>query len=659
MKLKNLFSRSKIAKNTHSSSLASNHLDKKLVQKIHSRRIPSWTQLKYLNRFLDRREKKIIILAIVVIFLTSLFAGSLFLTSHIETVAKEGGTYTEALIGEPKYINPLFSNINDVDSDLTKLIYSSLFTYNDKQKLIPELAEKHTLSEDKKIYTITLKPNLKWSDGEELNSDDVLYTFEMIQNNETGSPLYSAFQGIQVEKIDNLSIRFTLKEPFAPFLDSLTVGILPEHIWSPATVLNPNNIKLAKTNLQPIGSGPWKFEKLIKTDEGKIQTFELSRNENYFGKKPLIQNLNFHFFDDCVLAFQGIQSQDILGLSFVSCKKNEEVRKKNLNLYSLKLPQYTALFFNQTNSTLLKDKDLRLALNQGINKANLVETVLQNDGEIIDAPILKESLGYFPEIKKISFNSEQANILLDKNWSRIQPEEYFKMRYDNLLKTYKDNLEKQQKINTSTAETNSTTSTIQDLEQSITTQVRAEMESTQTFYRKDKQGNVLQLTITTVDTPEYDAAAHLLVKQWQALGIQTSVRFVNKSDLRREILRNHNYQILLYGEVVGADPDLFAFWHSSQVQYPGLNLALFSNRDADKLLEDARKTNDPKERSELYKKLQTILIDELPAVFLYSPSYTYIINKQVKGVQVERIISPADRFNTLSDWYIKTKWIWK
>jgi peptide/nickel transport system substrate-binding protein len=110
---------------------------------------------------------------------------------------------------------------------------------------------------------------------------------------------------------------------------------------------------------------------------------------------------------------------------------------------------------------------------------------------------------------------------------------------------------------------------------------------------------------------------------------------------------------------VGADPDLFAFWHSSQVDYPGLNLAQFSDRDADKLLEDARKTTDEAERNNLYKKFQDILITELPAIFLYSPNYDYIINNQVKGVNMPRIVSPADRFNSLPDWYLKTKWVWR
>lgn len=657
----NIFSRSKTSLHkVGSSSLSSNNLDKKLVKRVHPQRIPTWSQLKYLGRFLNHREKKTIILAILLIIFTSLSWVGLFLFFHLETTAKEGGNYSEALLGQPKYINPLFSSVNDVDSDLASLVYSGLFKYNGEQKLIPDLAEAFTISEDKKVYDITLKPMIRWSDGEMFSAEDVVYTFNTIQNPETASPLALAFQEVQVEKTGDLSVRFTLKDPFAPFLHSLTVGILPKHIWSPVSDTNLANLKLAKTNLQPVGTGPWKFDKLVKKDDGSIQAYIMTQNDYYHGKKPFLKNLTFKFFDDCPQAFQEVQSHNVLGLNFVSCKSKDEINKKNLISYDLKLPQYTALFLNQENS-LLKQKDLRLALAQGINKSEILQTALHNEGEIVDAPILKGSLGYHPDIKKILYNTEEANILLDKNWTRIQPEEYFKIRYDGLLKTYRENFEKQDKLerpNTSSVSTNS--STIQQAwEQEISSTIRNEMKSTQTFYRKDKQGNLLQLTITAVDSPEYEQVAELIAKQWQHLGIQTTVKLIRRSEVRQEILKSHNYQILLYGEVVGADPDLFPFWHSSQIEYPGLNLSLFSNRTADKILEDARKTTDEQEREELYKKLQDIMIDELPAIFLYSPSYTYIINKEVRGVVVDRLVSPPDRFNNLSDWYIKTKWVWK
>ena len=657
MKWKNLFSGSKnFGFKNNTSSVVQHDLDKKLVQKIQTNRFPNWSQLKYLNRFLDQSEKKIISTAFIASILVAVSWLGFLLATHLKFVPKDGGTYSEALVGQPKYINPLFSSINDVDSDLVKLIYPGLFSYDQNEKLTPDLAENFTISPDKKIYTITLKDSLRWSDGEPITADDVIYTFEMIQNPETGSPLYVSFQGVQIEKIDDKTVRFTLKEPFAPFLYSLTVGILPEHIWESSSQINPANMKLAKTNLQPVGSGPWKFDRLIKKDDGSIQNFELVRNENYFKKKPYIKKLSFTFFDDCSQAFQEVQSKHILGASFISCKSKEETQKKNLVHYPIKLPQYTALFFNQTDFSLLKDDELRLALSKGTNKADIVSNVLKNNGEVIDSPIIEGSLGYTPDIKKISYNTDEANSLLDKKWTRIQPEEYFKIRYDALLKTIP-------KTNTTASSTTSTdqgeTPSAEVIKQGLETKIRKEMEASQTFYRKNKQNEVLQLSITTIDTPEYEKVANYIAKSWQLLGIQTNINLIRTSDIRRDILRNHNFEILLYGEVIGADPDLFAFWHSSQADYPGLNLAQFSNRDADKLLEDARKTVNEEERNNLYQKFQNILVSEIPAIFLYTPNYDYVINNQVKGVSIPRIVSPSDRFTSLPDWYLKTKWVWR
>ncbi len=127
----------------------------------------------------------------------------------------------------------------------------------------------------------------------------------------------------------------------------------------------------------------------------------------------------------------------------------------------------------------------------------------------------------------------------------------------------------------------------------------------------------------------------------------------------KETLKNRDYQILLYGEIIGGDPDLFPFWHSSQTDYPGLNLSLFSNRDADKLLEEARSETAPDKREEMYKKFQELLVKELPAIFLYTPSHVMAMDKKIKGVQMERITRPSDRYNGLNDWYVKTKWTWK
>ncbi|MFA6548099.1 MAG: peptide ABC transporter substrate-binding protein [Candidatus Magasanikbacteria bacterium] len=634
-----LFARFKRSKKSGPSS----HLDIKLLRQIKSNTFPSFSQLKYLGSFLNSTEKRVIWSAIGILLLTLVSWSVYAISMHSLLTPKSGGEYSEALIGQPKYINPLFASTNDIDADLSSLMYSGLFKYSDNKKIVPDLAEKFTIASDQKTYDIELKKNLKWSDGEPITTDDILFTFETLQNAETGSPLITSFQGVRVEKTDDNTIRFTLKTPYAPFLDALTLGILPEHVWAE---IPPANIRLAKFNIQPVGSGAWKFEKMVKDNTGNIQSYSLINNENFYNKKPYLKNLTFKFFNNQTEAVAALRGQNVSALSFVPHDLKDKVSGKNLNIFNLQLPQYTALFFNKGAMTELKDSDLRLALAQAIDKNILVKEALDGDGTTIDGPILAGNLGYYNDIKRIPFNSAGANQLLDKGWPRLQPEEYFKIRHEQILKSLN--------TNTQTTKTETPTVSAED-EQKIGDMIRAEMTSGQSFYRKLGKTDILRLTITTADTPEYVKTAQQIAKMWQAVGIQTNIVTVGSRQIVRDTLKDRTYQVLIYGEMIGADPDLYSFWHSSQSEYPGLNLAKFSDRDADKLLEDARTTLDSDLRAKLYQKFQDILAKDLPAIFLYSPTYIMAVSKDIHGIDLKNIVNPSDRFSTINDWYIKTK----
>ncbi len=627
----------------------SNYLDKKLRNQIKSDKLPNLTQFKYLGNFLSTTEKKTLIAASVLLTVTLIGWVTYFISTHSILSPKNGGEYSEGLIGTPKYVNPIFASTNDIDTDISSLIYSGLLKYDSKKQLVPDLAEKFVVGADQKTYDIQLKPNLKWSDGEPLTVNDILFTFETLQNAEVGSPLIVAFQGVRIDKISDNTVRFTLKTPYAPFLDSLTLGILPEHIWSEIT---PANMRLAKFNLQPIGSGPWKFEKMVKDSGGNLQSYTLAPNTNYYGQKPYLNNVTFKFFDNFNDALSSLRSQNILGLSFVPHNLKDKVSGKNLNNFGLQLPQYTALFFNQ-NTTELKDDSLRRALAQGIDKKTVINEALNGDGIALDAPILPGNLGYYDDVKKIPFDLTAANTILDKKWPRIQPEEYFKIRYAQIIKSLAPT--------TNTADSKSkktTTETTQPIsasdENNINQTIRAEMTSGQSFYRQNGKNDVLRLSITTADTPEYIKTAEQIAQMWRSLGIQTNVISVNSRQIVRDVLKERNYQILIYGEMIGADPDLYSFWHSTQSDYPGLNLAKFANRDADKLLESARTTLNTDSRAKLYQKFQGILASELPAIFLYSPTYIMAVSKDIKGVETGNLVSPQDRLSGLNYWYTKT-----
>ena len=262
--------------------------------------MPKWSQFRYLGNFLSKTEKRIVNLALVVLFIATAGWGVNWFFTNSAIVPASGGDYSEAMVGQPKYINPLFATANDVDADLASLIFSGLFSAKGgsasggKSQLVPDLASDYTVSADGKIYDINLRKDAKWTDNEPLTANDVVYTFETIADPEVGSPLIATFQSITIEQTGDYSVRFTLKEPFAPFLSSLTVGILPQHVWANAARHPTGKNKFTTTRL---GS---KFSKLTKDSSGNIQSYSLDRNEIYY--PPHLKTLTFKFYTDYSLA---------------------------------------------------------------------------------------------------------------------------------------------------------------------------------------------------------------------------------------------------------------------------------------------------------------------------------------------------------------------
>ncbi len=638
---------------------SSHNFDKKLLTRVGGHIVPRWSQLKYLGRFLNPVEKKIAEVCLIILALSIVGVGIQSVRGHVVAAPARGGDYSEALIGQPKYLNPLFAGTSDVDADLTSLIYSGLVRYSpQEQTILPDLAESFTISPDQKVFQFTLRPNVRWSDGEPLTIDDILFTFELIQNPEVGSPLLAAFQGVVIEKTGGNTITFTLKEAFSPFLSSLAVGILPSHLWSASTP--PGTIKLAKNNLQPIGSGPWQFNKLAKRDQsGALQSYVLSRNPYYYGPAAQFDTLTFKFVNDYEQAIEALQNNQAQVISWLPRVAKKTLAASTNHFYPVKLAQYTALFFNQTQQPLLKKDGLRQALAIGIDRPQLIAQALEGEGEALNSPLLPGTMGSSSTVQKIEFSLDKGNALLDKSWSRVAPEDYFAARRATLLK---ENATK--KTTDSSAEATSTLATASSTEalsdEALTAKVRAEMNaSPQPFYRQTKDGAWLELVITTADTPEYLEVGKSIANNWRQLGIRTTVETVASRSFIRSVVKQRSFQVLLYGEIIGTDGDLYPFWHSSQTDYPGLNIAGFVNRNADKLLETARGTTDGTIRSAAYQKFADIMTTDIPAIFLYTPTYTVVAERAIKGITFGPLAKPTDRYSTIHEWYTKTKWQWK
>ena len=597
-------------------------LDKKLVFSLSKSRIPSIRQLKYLNRYLNSTERWLVRSSLAVIIISVFVFGIHFYVTHLKEVPIAGGVYTEGLVGVPKYINPLYANISDVDNDIQSLVFSSLFKRGKNGELEPDLVEHYEISDDSKIYTFQIRNNVLWHDGSNLNTNDIVFTFNAIRDVNYKSPLRPSFEGVEIEKIDDYSFKFILLDPYAAFLELLTFGIMPAAVWSQ---VSPESAAFAGLNLKPIGSGPYKFKEYKKDEKtGVIKSYSLEVNEDYYGRHPLI-SVHLEFFPDFAAAINALNDKQIDGISYLppELKKNI-IKPKSLSFHSLSLPQLTLLFFNTKDNKALGDKIVRQALAYGVDRQSIVDNILGQNAQVVNGPILPNSFAYFEKIKNYEFNQEKARKLLDEaGWKEVNISQ-------------EDFSQAQEKF---------------DQEENVS--------STSTLAPgpgkwRQKDDNYLTIRLATVDRNENRQVVEEIARLWQEIGVKSNIEIYSVGQIQSNVIRLRDFDVLFYGQVIGADPDPYAFWHSSQTGESGFNIAGFANKEVDELLEEARLVSDLDSRKEKYIKFQEIINDEVPAIFMYSPVYTYIQSKKLQGFNVLSILYPADRFTNIEEWYIET-----
>lgn len=601
-------------------------LDKKLVLSLSKARIPRLRQLKYINRYLSRSEFWLLYISLASLVISIIFWSGHFYVTHLEIVPKRSGTYIEGLVGQPKFINPLYSSISDVDSDISSLIFSSLFKHDKNAELVKDLVESYEISEDKKTYTISIKKDVKWHNGGALTSNDVYFTFNAIKDNNYKSPLRSGYTGVNIEVIDDYTFKFILSSPYAAFLELLTFGIMPADSWE---IIPPESASQAGINLKPIGSGPFRYEQYTKEEKlGTIKEYRLVLNRDYYGDLPFL-NINFKFYANFEDAINALNSGEIDGISYLPPDLNTNITKpKTVNNYKLYLPQITAIFINKEKNPALGDKAVRQALAYAIDTNSIINKVLNGGAYNVNGPILPNSFAYFGDIKKYDFNIAEAEKLLDGiDWKK------FEINQEMIDKANEDINSDDEKI-------------------------KAEAEKILSLgvgnWRK-KNNDYLVVHLSTVERSENQYIVEEIKNNWENIGIKVELEIMPANQIQVKTIRPRQFELLFYGQVLGADPDPYPFWHSSQIGEQGLNITNFSNKEVDKLLEDARLTNDNAVRQEKYKKFQEIISEDVPAIFMYSPLYTYVQSNKAKGFDVKNIFVPSDRFGNISEWYMETE----
>jgi ABC-type transport system substrate-binding protein len=661
---------------------------------------PSKNQWRQFFKVLNKEEKTSFFIFLF-LFLGSLgFLLTNFYFEKTEIAPAVGGIYIEGVVGSPLFINPIYADASDIDRDLTQLIFSGLMKYDSEGNIQKDLAESYKILEDGKVYDFSLKENVVWQDSQPLTADDVVFTIETIQNPEVKSPLRPVWLGVEVEKISNYRVRFTLTNESSVFLENCTLKIIPKHIWENTS---PQNFRLTRKNLNPVGSGPYKLENLVQNNKEEIVSLDLVRNELYFDKGPNISKISFQFFKSEEELISNYEKGKIKGFSLNSienvpeCSSAESQSGKCLdgNIHSFSLPRYFAVFFNPEESEILEEKDIRMALNYGTDKNEILDKAFYGHAKNVYSPILPDIYNFKEPSVTYEYNPEKAKEILEEN-GFIMQESGFREKFveKNLAFTFKNNLTvgsqgeevtELQKCLAKDPEVypeakitgyfgSQTKEAVIKFQEKYSDDILAPIGLTkgtgdvkpmtreklnEICFEKPEENIPLKISLLTVDQPVPEKVTEILKEQWKRLGVDVEIKTLDINTIEREILRKRDFESLLFGEVLGLIPDPFPFWHSSQKGELGLNLANYENKESDKLLENNRKSLDETEREKNLEEFQDILLEDCPAIFLYNPDYRYFVSEEVKGINSGIIIDPSKRFAEVEDWYIKTKRVWK
>ncbi|MBI4118236.1 MAG: peptide ABC transporter substrate-binding protein [Parcubacteria group bacterium] len=534
----------------------------------------------------------LVLLFVVGVLGTLLTVNAMF----IEIVPARGGSFTEGVVGTPRFLNPLLAT-SDADRDITALVYSGLLRPTTDGTLVNDLAENYIVSPDGLSYTFVLRDALRWHDGKPVTADDVVFTIKKVQDSTLKSPKLANWEGVDVAKTDNKTVVFTLKQPYAPFLENTTLGILPKHVWEKIT---PEQFAFSLYNINPIGSGPYRVEKIKRDSAGIPKYYELAPFKHFALGIPYIAKIHINFYPDEEHLLVALRKGGVEAVSAIPTFEAAKLREEGYRILNFLLPRVFGVFFNHNKNEIFTQKAVRQALEMALDKKKLVDNVLHGYGTPLEGPLPPGALGYIAPTEESSGDVEAAIALLEKNGWVLDKE---------------------------------------------------------TGIRKRK-GQALAFSLATSNAEELLLTAKALQSEWRGLGADVIIQTLPVNELNQNVIRPRTYDTLFFGEVIGRESDPFPFWHSSQRNDPGLNIALYTNITVDKLLEGARSTTDIEKRAEAYEKFQKEIASDSPAVFIYSPDFIYILPERIQGVERGTIALPSERFINIHQWFIETNREW-
>lgn len=455
---------------------------------------------------------------------------------------------------------------------------------------LAELADTIETNDDGRLWTIRLKEGLVWSDGKKLTSDDVIFTIERIQDPDGQSPLFPNWQGVQASRASELEIQFKLPSPYAFFSDVLRALYILPKHLFADVPVS--NWRFSEYLLMPIGSGPYRFASYEREATGFVTAYRLEANPRANGAHPFIKKLIVRFYTDIRDLTRAFNKGSIDGFATLD-PETAALAQRSHQLMSFRVSSYYAVFLNQTQFMPFKEREVREALNVATPREAIVRQVFGSSATPLAGPLTPASAGGEAEAE-----TQAAGLLDQAGW-------------------------------------------------------RVGQDGVRT---KPLRGSKVRLTFNLV-VPKVSfllTAAEILTAAWRRAGMEARIVPLTLEEVGETAIKNRDYDALLFGNVAGPGGDLFSFWHSSARFYPGLNLSLYENKTADRLLGEIRRALDPEVRVALSKDLDNVIRSDHPAIFLFSPDLLFVASKRLKGIEGKTLGDVVDRALYIPQWYEKT-----
>ncbi len=584
-------------------------------------RFPKKQELLDARASFSERQFTLFLISVIIALISMLILVQKVNNLFMVSVPSDGGTITEGIIGLPTLVNPVLA-LSDADKDVTSLVYSGLMRKTTEGKFITDIAQSYTVSPDGMTYTFVLKSNATFHDGTKITADDIVFTIEKIKDPLIKSPRKLGWDGVSVSKTDNMTVVFTLKQPFISFLDNTTIGILPMHIWKN---ISPTEFNLSALNIKAIGSGPYSIDSVSKNNDGIPNTYALKKFKNFILGEPHITYIHIISYASQKDLVHALVTHSIDQASGLSPENAEAISTAGYTIHTATLPRTFGVFFNSAHNKIFENEAVRNAFDKALNRQEIIDKVLYGYANINHSPVpqtlVKDDIVRTHENASLN----EARTILDKAlW----------VQGINGIRT----------------------------KGGLTTITRTKKIGKKTVTEKITTNNgplvELAFTLTTGNTPELKNSAELIKEQLEKVGARVEIKNYETGPLS-QIIRGRDYEALFFGQTINHESDLFSFWHGSQKADPGLNIALYGNKTVDDILLSAQKTLDPENRITKYKEFIKEFNNTTPALLIYSPKYLYATSTKLNNINLDTITIPSDRFTSIYNWYADTDQVWK